>query len=270
MISTRLRHRLLDPRNGEDWDLPPSGQPRRIYVVASTPRTGSTLLCRSLWDTGLAGAPKEYLNPMQLRDWEVRMGTTPSRLRHQLLDGRRLALISSLGWNETRLDDHLKRVMALRTGPGGLFGMKLHAHHHRKWFAQNRLTERFGEVTWVRIIREDRLAQAISWERALQSGRWAAHQPVDERTTHYSRGAITRRLRAIERDEIWWRDRLAGERVLQFSYETLRVRRARCVREVLAYLGVEGAGAVGVHQAPLTVQADAVSEEWARRYRSGS
>ena len=64
---------LLDPRNGPAFDLPTPHSPRRTYVIASTPRTGSTLLARALWDTGLVGAPKEYLNPMQIRD----LGGTP-------------------------------------------------------------------------------------------------------------------------------------------------------------------------------------------------
>ena len=48
---------LLDARNGEPFDLPPSPLRPRTYVVASLPRTGSTLLCNALWDTGRAGAP---------------------------------------------------------------------------------------------------------------------------------------------------------------------------------------------------------------------
>ena len=76
---------LLDPRNGPAFDTGREGG--RLFVIASTPRSGSTWLARTLWDAGL-GAPKEYFNPTQLRDWEVRCGTPLSRLAHGCLRGR--------------------------------------------------------------------------------------------------------------------------------------------------------------------------------------
>ena len=119
---------LLDPRNGPRWDLHTTEQNRRSYVVASTPRTGSTLLCRTLWGTGLVGAPKEYLNPMQLRDWEVRLGSPWSSLRHRALGGMSLGLVTRGRWDHQRIAQHLDRVKQRRTASSGWFGMKLHAH----------------------------------------------------------------------------------------------------------------------------------------------
>jgi hypothetical protein len=81
---------LIDPRNSASHDFPPPGGPVRAYVIAATQRSGSTLLCRTLWDSGIAGAPKEYLNPLQLRDWEVRFGTPRSQLLYLVLRGRLL------------------------------------------------------------------------------------------------------------------------------------------------------------------------------------
>ena len=71
---------LLDPRNGPRWDLPPPESPPDNYVIAAIPRSGSTLLSRVLWDCGQAGAPSEYLNPMQLCDWERRFGAPRSEM----------------------------------------------------------------------------------------------------------------------------------------------------------------------------------------------
>ena len=119
----------LDPRNGPEWDLPPPQGPQRSYVVASSPRTGSTLLCRALWDSGLAGAPKEYLNPMQLRDWELRFGAR----RYRWVRGPLLGLVGRVRWPEPRLAGHLERVRQRRSS-GGWFGLKLHGHHRRRFF----------------------------------------------------------------------------------------------------------------------------------------
>ena len=111
---------LLDPRNGSPFDLSPPKEDPRVWVMASVPRSGSTLLCRLLWDTGGVGAPKEYLNPMQLRDWEVRFGASPLvRLGYGLLRGRAVALARGMGWSRERLRAHLRRVRERRSDSSG-------------------------------------------------------------------------------------------------------------------------------------------------------
>ena len=34
--------------------------PERSYLVCATPRSGSTMVCKALWETGVAGRPEEY------------------------------------------------------------------------------------------------------------------------------------------------------------------------------------------------------------------
>lgn len=257
---------MLDPRNGPAFDLPPAAA-TRTWVLASTPRTGSTLLCRMLWDTGRVGAPKEYLNPMQVRDWEVRLGTAAARWRHRALRGPLLALAGCSGWSDARLRAHLDRVRARRTGPTGWFGLKVHHHHFRDAFlAPGRAVEPFlGPVTWVRITREDRLAQAISWARALQTGRWAGHQrawlpPV------YSRRRIAACLARVEAAEQGWDTFFAARGIepLAVTYETLVADPGRVARRVLAHLG-EPAG-TALPEPPLARQADHVTAAWRSRF----
>jgi LPS sulfotransferase NodH len=48
------------------FDLPHSAPLRKSYIVASSYRSGSTHLCLSLWQTGLLGAPAEFLNSVTL------------------------------------------------------------------------------------------------------------------------------------------------------------------------------------------------------------
>src|SRR5438046_662736 len=39
-------------------------QPQCSYLVCATPRSGSTLLCEALANTGIAGNPKEYFEAL--------------------------------------------------------------------------------------------------------------------------------------------------------------------------------------------------------------
>lgn len=261
---------LLDPRNGPSFDLHRPSVAPRTWVVASVPRSGSTLLCRSLWSTGLVGAPKEYLNPMQIRDWEVRLGTLPSRVRHLALRGPLLALVGAGGWSDARLRGHLGRVRARRTGPTGWFGLKLHHHHFEQWFthAHRDPVAWLGEPTWVRMSRADRVGQAISWARALQTGKWASTQRASLPPI-YDRGRIAGCLAAIETQERAW-STWFGERdihPLHVTYEALTTDRTATVRQVLACLGEHGR--VDLDAPELSRQADDVTAEWRDRFVRG-
>lgn len=255
---------LLDPMNGPAGDLPTREGVRRVYVVASTPRTGSTLLCRALGETGRIGRPMEYLNPMQLRDWEVRFGSVASRWRHSLLAGPLLAGVG-LGWGPERLDAHLARVMALRTGPTGWFGLKLHAHHRRRWFGDRAIEEELGTVTWVRMVRRDRLAQAVSWARALQTHQWATTQPAWRRP-RYDPAAIAARIEAIAADEADWDRELAGQPVVTLAYEDVVADLHAAVRSVFRHLGERDD--VPPPTPGQARQADDESAAWIERYQA--
>lgn len=261
-----MRGRLLDPRNDAAHDLAPPRTPPRTYVIASTPRSGSTLLCRLLWASGRAGAPKEYLNPMQLRDWEVRFGERRrDRALARALRGPLVGVgMARRGWGPDRIAAHLERVRARRSS-GGWFGLKLHHHHRVRWFADARLPTLLGDVTWIRIQRADRLRQAVSWSRAEQTGQWASWQrpllpPV------YSRRRIEARWKDLDDAERSWDAHLAGETVLDVGYEELAATPQRTMRRVLHWLEVPDAAAITVNGPDLHRQADATTEHWVARY----
>lgn len=253
---------LLDARNHSCFDLPPLAGVPRAYVVASTPRTGSTLLCRMLWDTSAVGAPKEYLNPTQRRDWSIRRG----QRRYRLLRGPLRGVIGRIPLSDDGLGAHLHHVRERRSS-GGWFGLKIHAHHHHRLLGDRRSLEAYlGPIHWLRIHRSDRLGQAISWARAIQTGRWAAGErgwlpPI------YSRPLIERCLRQIDAGERYW-DRFFAARgavPLRLEYCALAADPCGEVGRVLSWLGVEAP----VAAPSMGRQADAISAAWRARYRAG-
>ncbi len=237
-------------------------------MIASLPRTGSTLLCRALWDTDQAGSPKEYLNPMQVRDWEARLA--PTRLARRLHRGLRGPLVGMAGrgrWSDARLWSYLQRVQRRRTTPNGWFGLKLHWHHHRRWFVAPRRepSTSLGSIRWVLLTREDRIAQAVSWVRALQTGRWASWQPPAQRG-RYDPHAIARALRWIQEGEAGWRRwlQIRGITPLCLSYEDLVEDWAHTLELVFDTLGIEAP----VPAPGLDRLADAHSNIWIDRFTS--
>lgn len=263
--------RWLDDRNGPDFDLPPPSGEARTLVIASLPRTGSTLLGRLLAATGAVGDPKEYLNPMQVRDWQARIATSAwTRLRHRALSGPLVPLAGRGRWSQARLAQHLDAIRLRRSAPSGWFGLKIHWHHFERWFVSTGWPPEalLRPRAWVLLTREDRVAQAVSWHRALLSGRWAAEQRPTLPAV-YDRRAIQRRLDVIAAHEAAWRVWFDHHQItpLELRYEALIADPQAAVRSVLTAIGADAPAPTGA--LPMTRQADATSAAWIDRFRAG-
>jgi len=65
--------------------------PERSYLVCATPRSGSTLVCKALRETGVAGKPEEYFEALRStgrprRPDEYFAGVDDQSIRDQLGD----------------------------------------------------------------------------------------------------------------------------------------------------------------------------------------
>ena len=186
----------------------PETPPERSYIVCSTPRSGSGLLCRALAGAGVAGSPLEYFNPLHRGRLVERWGCGPS------------------------LGGYVRALYALRTTPDGVFGAKLHWDQFVALRAEAlglpgsepgyELSAGFLErllpgAVYVRIIRRDVNRQAVSLWFALHTGTWsvAASGGDDDggerARVPYSFDGIERCRRLIENAELHW------DRFLRFN-----------------------------------------------------
>jgi trehalose 2-sulfotransferase len=253
--------------------------PTRSYLVCATPRSGSTLLCKALAQTGIAGRPEEYFearrdtgHPPAPRDYftDARKGTDPFLAsgagpvapEYSSLEG-----IADYG-------DHVARSLQRGTTENGVFGAKVMWGHLADLSALARgeppeLFDRlFGPPRYVWVSRRDRVRQAVSLWKALQTQAWAAddgdgagHEPV------YSFEAIDH-LRALiaAHDRAWMAFFDAnGIEPLAVTYEQVAADLPGVVRSVLQHLDLDPAAADGVRP-PMERQADARSDEWVERY----
>lgn len=240
---------------------PPPIPPRRSYLLCTTVRTGSTLLCELLTSTGLAGHPSELFSPPGRRTLAGTWGT-PTVTAY--------------------VDELLRRLVT----PNGVFGAKVGIpaltdllEHLRAEgddaSAHELLAEAFPGLRYVWISRRDRVRQAVSWERAVQTGLWThtgAPPPIVVPRPRFDAAAIRRRIDAIERDERWWADLFAeaGVGPVRVFYEDLVADGAAVVRRVLDELGIDTAGPLWLSAPRVRRQADARSERWVQRYHQAA
>jgi trehalose 2-sulfotransferase len=228
-------HGVADPPIGAEFDNPSRGSepPRRSYIVCSTPRSGSGLLCRALISTRAAGIPLEYLNPIFRDRLTRRWGCGPS------------------------LDQYVAAIWRWRTDAGGTFGIKLHWAQLEALCREvlgrdsaevgakkvrDLLNTLFPNPSFVQIRRLDIYRQSVSLWRATHSGIWSigldALQPSEIDQPPYEFERINSCLDEIVSGQQGW-DRLFGEGGLdprEVVYEDLLDDYAATVSDVLRHL----------------------------------
>lgn len=139
-----------------------------------------------------------------------------------------------------------------------------------------RLRDLFGRILFVHLSRKDKVAQAVSYVRAKQSGLW--HQAADgteiERLSEgqplcYDAQAIAAQYQEmLQADEMWqnW-FRQQDIQPLKINYETLSEAPQETLGMLLRELGCNSDAATKA-VIPLARLADKISTEWCARFRA--
>jgi trehalose 2-sulfotransferase len=246
-----------------------------IYVIASTPRSGSSLLATGLDATGVAGRPEEYLAPDQIgpykEDWK---------------------LPRNCSWA-----DYRAKVMAFAATENGVVGIKTH-WGHLVLLAQGlglqgdpgiALDILFPTAVFVNIVRGDRRAQAISLFRAEATGEWVrSHDQLAPLPAYLSTSGSHNRSslrasvdltkvaptyeqilgmeRGLAAEQAAWTRHLTSRRhkVLTVLYEDLDRNYRGEIARVLQFLGADPGRAVNLPKPAIARQSDLINENWLR------
>ena len=240
------------------------------YVICTSPRSGSTLLCKLLAATGKAGNPESYFHGPSISDWLSDFDLTPkaSSSERDVLNGI--------------FDAARKRG----TGNSGIFGLRL----QRKSFDflkrqmtilypafasdHERFQAAFGETLFIHLTRSNKLEQAISFVKATQVGLWhlapdgtelerlsAPREPV------YDADEIARNLVELTAQDNDWENWFARENIepLRVTYDELSADYTEVLVRILDQLGLDREAAKGISPA-ITKLADATNQDWKERF----
>ncbi len=273
----------LHAENGAEHDLPAHPTPR-AYLIASHPRSGSSLLARALWDTGRAGRPWEYFGAVHIAQfharWRLPHAPAPNpawwdravralrrRLGHRApTAGERLGLER---WTQEAVRDYVERLVAHRTTENGVFGVKAHHEQVDVLFFRKGL-DPAGVLPDLRVVwieRRDRVRQAVSLVRARASSRWSADQAGRDEAP-YRREAIDDALADIQRWDDAWAPWLASRPpVLRLTYEDLTSDWVGTLSKTFDALDLSPPARWP--EPGQRKQSDHISEAWVQRYRAG-
>ncbi len=170
--------------------------PKRSYIVCATPRSGSTLVCQALGETGVAGRPEEYFEALRhsgrpRRPEEYFLGVEDPSIRDHL--GERAvgaeATPRSPLWSRAAYDRYLEWAFEVGTTDNEVFGAKLmwgyfgdfvsllrNVPAYRDLPLAELLPAVFPDLTFVRVVRANKLRQAVSLWKAVQTATWREDQ----------------------------------------------------------------------------------------------
>src|SRR3954467_7800912 len=239
--------------------------PALSYLVSATPRSGSTLLCHLLDQTGVAGHPEEYFE-------DLRHSGLPRR-PHEYFDPERHAnIIERLAfrempdgaepapnplWSPATYDRYLDWVLEQGSTPNGVFGAKLMWGYLGDFAALLRgidgmaglavpdlLDRAFPALRYIQITREDKIRQAVSLWKAVQTQAWrhdlsAGGRPKVE--PQFSFRAINYLVRLLTAHDASWDAYFLGlgHHPLKLTYEELAAEPQDTVARALGHLGLD-------------------------------
>ena len=243
-------------------------QPLTSYLICTTPRSGSELLCEGLSSTSVAGNPREWFN--FLEEQRQRAGW-----RHE----------QPL---EVSYAPYLEHVRSHATTSNGVCGVKLHYYQlaelaknmgsiemYRGLRLDELLAAAFPAVRYIWLTRRDKARQAISFHRACQTNEWWRLDEVGPGANGSATGNVTYEPETIagleqylrESDAGWQRFfEQSGVDPLALTYEDLAVDYTGTIATVLEWLAVPDLGEVSIRPPRCKRQSDSRSEEWLARY----
>lgn len=239
----------------------------RAYIVCATPRSGSTLLCDLLSQTGVAGHPNSFYRQESVADFAAEWGVTLG----EGVDFERRYLAAAIKAGTG--DSHILGLRVMWPSMPYLLE-QLGRLFPNQTTDTGRIAAAFGTPVYIHLQRKDRVAQAISRAMAEQSGLWHRHADGSERervgehrVPQYDGAQLERYIAEAGDDEAHWHRWFdaSGLTPFELTYEELSADPTTALAKILGALGKDPdiARRVTVQTARL---ADATSREWATRY----
>ena len=246
------------------------GKVTKSLLVCATPRSGSTLLCALLDGTGVAGRPQEFFERLA----HSGLPRQPREYFERVEDPKLLELLAPTDPGTPDPGDPIPQALAEGTTANGVFAAKL-MWTHLLDLAERLgrpadaalLRERFPDPRYVHVTRRDKIAQAVSLWRAVQTRAWRAGEVTDNGNAVYHAGAIGYLAGQLSDHDDAWRRWFSANRIepLTVVYEELAADTSGITSEVLDHLGV---GPAEIPEPPLRRQGDDRSARWVERYRA--
>lgn len=236
------------------------------YMLCASPRSGSTLLCDLLIQSGVAGSPKSFFRPGSVIDFAEEWGVQ----------------LTEQGWDETYVQavrqhsNNGTACVGARIMWSGFeyFVKRLGQLYPYDENDRKRIFHALGIDHYIYLSRDDKVAQAVSLVIAKQTGLWHLNSDGSEKQrtkSHkqpvYDRQQIAEKLRMLEAETAGWEKWFKANKIepLHITYEDMAANPIEVFDRVMDFIGrtVPPNLKVGTQK-----MATELNNEWSDRYRS--
>lgn len=230
-------------------DLPgPGPDQARILIIASQPRCGSHMLGQMLMADGRFGVPLEYFHKRHWPDWVARV-----RQEQQAGD-----------LSPARVFAGISRA---RQSAQGIVSLKAHWHQFAPMLNTD-LAPLLMTARYVCLRRRDTLAQAISYQIALQTGAWVSDM-ANKAEPDYDSTAIKNHMTTILHEREAWDAFLASHALpsIPIDYEEMDANPGQALNSIAEFFDLQSI--YDSDHAPIMPtlrQSSQINAEWKRRY----
>ncbi len=239
-------------------------KPSSSYRIWNANRSGSTLLCQILEDTGLAGRPGEHFTLHGEQSLCEKYGVTEYKELVEKIwsigsTENGVFADKALGHQKTHRDT-IKELCDLK-------GVAMLDNYEKIW------ADIFPDCKHLIIIRTNKVRQAVSWWKAIQDNQW--HIRGDQERTHpdefykdkYNVNALKHLFKEAVIRDIANQEYLVKHKLdfITITYEDLVSNPSKVLRNVMSHLGLQPIDIVPKFSFQKT--ANQINEEWVERFK---
>lgn len=228
---------------------------KTLYLICTTPRSGSNLLCSLLSQSGMMGRPGEYLNPTSISNLSN---------KHGLFSPGQPVL----------LDEYLNFLMQKFSSKNNVFGLKVLSNQFEPLINLPPLKAYTQRCKLIWLSRRDVIAQAISMYIASETDAWKSiHENSEKRATvEYDEAKLARSTDLLTTYNLGWMQFFAINQVeyLSVTYEDLVAAPNDVCHQVCNFCGVYPDHTFSIEDSPLKKQGDDLNERFAEMFRQNS
>ncbi|MEM7333194.1 MAG: Stf0 family sulfotransferase [Chloroflexota bacterium] len=236
---------------------------QKSIIVCAVQRSGSSLLCEALKNTGLAGVPEEYFlcdenGPVWETGWWAKQHGVTNR--HEHIELVKEKGTTSNGVFATKLMWNYFQIVI-----DGL--RKLPEYSHLPSFQL--LSTIFPNFHFVWIVRQDKAKQAVSWSIAAQTGHYGQPDPPPQTSTQYDFEQIDNLHQLILEGEAGWHQFFSAQNVTphQVTYESLIESYEETAKNILKFADIDYPTTLTFGKRELKKQGTSINQAWANLYR---
>lgn len=233
-------------------------------IIAASQRSGSTLMGRALELTEQFGKPSEWLQTWDRQSCLRRYGMSP----------------------DTPYEPSVHAIVANESTADGVFPLKIMwdtfeifmnrvaplAHYPETGDQWQRLCQFFADPRFILVTRRNKLKQAVSFVKSLQTGVWehrGKEVPVDDALLAFDYLEIAAAIRKFEQEEAAWLAFFAQHHVsfLHVEYEDFVADYDGTLRNVFAFLNQPCPADFRRDAMDLKVMSNHINADWIRRFK---